>query len=93
MRHRLPYWQAITELKLKKETSAGGEPYASIEFSLVGSLSEDDGAVIRRELTGPIQETVARDAVNEAVTAPSSENEEQQPDEALDAKKEATEAS
>jgi len=51
-----PYWQAIVELSLQKQTSKGGKPFPK----LVGQLSHEDGLRVKREYTDVMEKMVKR---------------------------------
>ena len=61
---RIPYFRAVVELTLKKVENAGGQPYAQIVPRLVGTLSAEQGEIVRRLYTDPLSSAVRQAEIN-----------------------------
>lgn len=55
-----PYYRAIVDLRLEKKISKSGEAYSQIVPHLVGILSPEDGARVKREYTDVLERMVSR---------------------------------
>ena len=63
----VPFFEAIIELSLKKEKSKGGVTYAQVVPRLVGTLTEEQGAVIESMYTRTLAEAArSREFVSDA---------------------------
>lgn len=51
----VPHWRAIVELRLQKATSKGGDYFSQIVPRLVGTLSKEDGLVVKELYTEPLR--------------------------------------
>ena len=57
---RLPSfpWECVVGLKLEKVKNAGGQPYSAIVPRVVGTISEEQGEIVRRIYAEPLQKAL-----------------------------------
>lgn len=48
---KVPYWRCIVSLSLKCEKNKSGINYSQIDPKLIGTISREDGAVVKKEIT------------------------------------------
>ena len=57
MHLKCEYWRAVIELTLKKEKSAGGIDYSQVIPKLVGTISNEEGEIVRQSYTNFLKES------------------------------------
>ena len=65
LQSQIPYYCcAIIDLSLEKVVNRGGQPYSQIVPKLVGTLSEADGEMVKKQWTDPLAEIVRNVALD-----------------------------
>lgn len=60
----VPHWRAVVSLTLAKEKNSGGTSYSQIVPRLVGTLSREDGEVVRKMYTEPLKKVAQNLDIN-----------------------------
>jgi hypothetical protein len=64
----VPHFRAVVSLTLDKVENAGGQPYSQIVPKLVGTISKEEGEIVRRLYTEPLSRIATQIDVSQDAT-------------------------